>query len=85
MHDEFARDPRFVLMGVSLDDRPSDAAATVKALKLSWMQAFAGPESPVVAAYGATAIPTTLLIGPDGKILATDFEARRRGPQWLRL
>ena len=42
--DQFAKDPRFVMIGVSLDDRPRDAASTVKALKLSWLQGFAGPE-----------------------------------------
>ncbi len=68
----FARDSRFVLIGVNLDDRPRDAAPSVKALKLSWLQGFAGPDSPVVSAYGATAIPATFLIGPDGKILARD-------------
>ena len=45
----------------------------MKLLKLSWCQGLIGPESPVVSAYGATAIPATFLIGPDGKILAKDL------------
>jgi peroxiredoxin/protocatechuate 3,4-dioxygenase beta subunit len=74
---QFAKDSRFVVIGVSLDDRPRDAAATVKALELSWPQGIAGPDSPVVAAYGATAIPATFLIGPDGKIIARDLRGQQ--------
>jgi hypothetical protein len=66
-----------VLVGVSLDDRPRDAAFSVKALKLSWLQGYAGPESPVVSAYGATAIPAIYLISPDGKILARDLRGEK--------
>ncbi len=71
--EEFAKGSRFVVIGVCLDDGPRDAARLVKSLKLSWLQGIAGPESPVVSAYGATAIPATFLIGPDGKILAKDL------------
>jgi len=71
--DQFAKDPRFVIVGISLDDRRGDALSSVKALRLSWPQGLAGPESPVVSAYGATAIPATFLISPDGKILARDL------------
>ena len=49
----------------------------MKALKLSWRQGFAGPDSPVVSAYGATAIPATFLIGPDGNILAKDLRGEK--------
>ncbi|HEV3166092.1 MAG TPA: hypothetical protein VGZ22_18860, partial [Isosphaeraceae bacterium] len=77
VHDEFSKDRRFALIGVSLDDRPSDAEYSVKALKFSWLQGFAGPDSPVVSAYGATAIPATFLIGPDGKILARDLRGEK--------
>ena len=49
----------------------------VKALNLSWRQGLAGPDSPVVAAYGATAIPATFLIGPDGNILARDLRGEK--------
>jgi peroxiredoxin/protocatechuate 3,4-dioxygenase beta subunit len=77
VQDEFSKDPRFALVGVSVDERPSDATATVKAMKLSWLQAFVGPESPVVTAYDATSIPATFLIGPDGKILATELRGEK--------
>ncbi len=77
VHDEFSKDSRFVIIGVSVDDRASVVAATVKAMKLSWLQGFAGPDSQAVSDYGATAIPATLLIGADGKILATELRGER--------
>ena len=77
IQDRYAKDPRFVVIGLSLDDQPGPAASSVKALKLSWRQGFAGPDSPVVSAYGATAIPATFLIGPDGNILAKDLRGEK--------
>ena len=77
IQDQYATDPRFVVIGLSLDDQPGPAASSVKALKLSWRQGFAGPDSPVVSAYGATAIPATFLIGPDGNILAKDLRGEK--------
>ena len=77
IQDQYAKDPRFVLIGLSLDDQPGAAASSANALKLSWRQGFAGPDSPVVAAYGATAIPATFLIGLDGNILAKDLRGEK--------
>ena len=77
IRDRHADDPRFILIGVSLDDQAASAARMVKALNLSWRQGLAGPDSPVVAAYGATAIPATFLIGPDGTILARDLRGEK--------
>jgi peroxiredoxin len=77
IQDQYAKDPRFVVIGLSLDDQPGPAASSVKALKLSWRQGFVGPDSPVVSAYGATAIPATFLIGPDGNILARDLRGEK--------
>ena len=73
VHKAFGGDPRFVMVSLSLDERPEDAKSFVKSKNLNWHQAVVGPESPVATAYGATAIPATFLIGPDGKILATDL------------
>jgi peroxiredoxin len=77
IQDQFGKDSRFVLVGVSLDERLRDAVLQANALKLSWQQGFAGPDAPVVSAYGATAIPATFLISPDGKILARDLRGEK--------
>jgi hypothetical protein len=59
------------------DDHPGVATSSVNALKLSWRQAFAGPDLPVVSTCGSTAIPTTYVIGPDNKILARDLRGEK--------
>src|SRR5262249_18346084 len=71
-HEAFGKDPRFAIVSLSLDEKPDDAAFFVAAEQIPWLQGFVGADSPVVAAYGATAIPATFLIGPDGKVLAKD-------------
>ncbi|WP_435016739.1 carboxypeptidase regulatory-like domain-containing protein [Tundrisphaera sp. TA3] len=73
VHQEFSADGRFAVIGINVDERASDVAAMVKSMKLAWPQGLAGPDSPVSAEYGATAIPATFLIGPDGRIIAKDL------------
>ncbi len=77
VHKAFGAEPRFVMASLSLDERPEDALSFVKSKNLNWHQCIIGPESPVATAYGATAIPATFLIGPDGKILATDLRGEK--------
>ena len=45
--------------------------------QLSGVNAWSGPAdgSEIVKAYGAEAIPTLLLIGPDGKVLVATHDA----------
>ena len=80
IHAEFAADPRFRVVSLSLDENEADLRRYATADKLDWPQALVGPESPIVAAYGATAIPATFLVGPDGRIIARDLrgDALRR-------
>jgi len=77
LNDTFAADPRFAMLSLSLDERPAELRALVKSEKISWPQAFIGPDSSVAAAYDATAIPATFLIGPDGRILAKDLRGEK--------
>ncbi len=65
------------MASLSLDERPEDALSFVKSKNLNWHQAVLGAESPIATAYGATAIPATFLIGPEGKILATDLRGEK--------
>ena len=73
VHKTFGDDPRLAMVSLSLDETPSDAATFVKSRKLKWHQAHIGPDSSIVTDYDATAIPATFLVGPDGKIVATDL------------
>jgi peroxiredoxin len=70
IHEAHARNPRFAVVALNLDEYPAGAAQLVKSMKLPGIQGFVGPDSPVVTAYGAHTVPATFLIGPDGKILA---------------
>jgi peroxiredoxin len=75
-HKAFGADTRLDMVSLSLDEKPADAASFVKSQKLHWRQAHIGPDSPVATDYGATAIPATFLIGPDGRILAKDLRGQ---------
>jgi len=66
-------DGKFEMIGLSLDDKLEDTQSFMKSEKLNYPQAWVGVDSDVVRAYGATAIPATFLIGPDGRIVARDL------------
>ncbi len=75
IHDAFAGDDDFVLIGISLDTDERALRRFIKDQKIVWPQVF-GPKSGAEKAsrdYGAFAIPATFLIGPDGKIKATNL------------
>ena len=73
VHETYRNDHAFAIVSLSLDETTDVLARFVKHHKLPWLQAIIGPESPVVTAFGATAIPATFLIGPDGRIIARDL------------
>jgi thiol-disulfide isomerase/thioredoxin len=77
VHKAFGADPRFTTISLSLDEKPAEAAAVVKSEGWTWRQGHVGPESAAVVLYGATSIPATFLIDPDGKILATDLRGEQ--------
>ena len=62
------------ILSFSLDKRPEDVAAFRKAKQpMPWKHAFLpGMKAhPVAEAYGAASIPQYVLVGPDGRILAS--------------
>ncbi len=77
IHKAHGADRRFAVVSLSLDDKPADATTVIKAQEYGWTQGHVGPDSPVVAAYGATAIPATFLIGPDGRIVAAGLQGEK--------
>jgi thiol-disulfide isomerase/thioredoxin len=68
LHDQYANDPRLVIVGISVDDRADEPTQFLRTRKLPWRQAFAGAS--VWNTLSLRAIPSVWLIGPDGKILA---------------
>jgi thiol-disulfide isomerase/thioredoxin len=71
--DRFGTDPRFVSIHVAEDDAREAAQRYVAAEVLRGIEAWSGPAeaSEAAKAYGATAVPTMVLISPDGKVLLT--------------
>jgi len=70
---DYGRNEHFAMVSLSLDEKEADVRRYMKLAKIDWPQACVGVDSDAVRAYGATAIPATFLIGPDGKILARDL------------
>ena len=73
--ESFGSDERFVMIGLSLDKSPDPAREYASKEGLGWIQGYLGDWSAtdVPASYGVTAIPAILLIGPDGRIVATNL------------
>ncbi|MFH1370609.1 MAG: SMP-30/gluconolactonase/LRE family protein [Planctomycetota bacterium] len=73
--DEYGKDERFVMIGLSLDRDPNPAKKSVASKQMNWPQAFIGDlsKSDVAKEYGVQGIPATFLIDPDGKILSKDL------------
>lgn len=68
----------FEIFSVSLDERKEDWTRAVKKDKITWLQVIdnGGWEAPTPRNWGVEAIPTTFLIGRDGKLLAMDLEGK---------
>ncbi|MDB5290052.1 MAG: polymerase sigma factor, sigma-70 family, partial [Phycisphaerales bacterium] len=79
IHAKYGNDPRFVILGISVDDRAQEPAQFLGHRKLPWPQAFGGRTGTSSAwrAFGIGAIPSIWLIGPDGKILAKELEPEK--------
>ena len=75
--ESYRNDHQFAIVSLSLDEKADILARFVKDHKLPWLQGLVGPQSPVVTTYGATAIPATFLIGPDGRIITRDLRGKR--------
>jgi peroxiredoxin/uncharacterized GH25 family protein len=74
----FKDDPRFAMIGLSLDPKESAPRDYAKKNELGWVQGFLGEwsKTDLPKQYGVEGIPAIFLIGPDGKIVSTGL----RGP-----
>ena len=65
----------FTILGVSLDDDKADWLEAIQQDKLNWLQIsdLKKWESTVVGTYQIQGIPFNVLLGPTGKIIATDL------------
>jgi thiol-disulfide isomerase/thioredoxin len=78
-HEAFRNDVRVVMIGLNLDDDVKAAQERVEAEGLGWVQGFLGGKAreDILAAYGVWTIPRTLLIDPDGKVIAPGLRGER--------
>ena len=61
----------FDIVGISCDRNPIDLEKFVKEKSIPWAIVFGdGKPSPTVSYYGIMAIPTTILVGKDGKVVS---------------
>jgi len=73
--DAFKGDPRFAMVGMSLDPDAAAPRNYAKKNDIGWTQCFLGEwsKTDVPATFGVEGIPAIFLIGPDGKIIGRDL------------
>ena len=73
--ETFKDDPRFAMIGLSLDPEAAAPRNYTKKNEIGWTQGFLGEwsKSDVPDRFGVQGIPAIFLIGPDGKIIAKDL------------
>ena len=77
--DAYGKDPRFAMISLSLDKEASAPKRFVRSHDITWTQGSLGDWSSdkVTPTYGVHGIPAIFLIGPDGKILATQLRGEK--------
>ena len=65
----------FEVIGVSFDDKKNAWSAAIKQLGMDWIQIsdLKGWQSAAAEAYGVDAIPSNVLLDPEGRIVASDL------------
>ena len=74
-YDAFGKNPRFVMISLSLDPKASAPKKFALDKDIQWLQGFLGDWSKdtVTRDYAVFGIPSIFLIGPDGKIIAQNL------------
>ncbi|TAF43292.1 MAG: AhpC/TSA family protein [Sphingobacteriales bacterium] len=72
------KNKNFIVFGVSLDDDKDKWVNAIEDDQLTWTQVsdFKGFESPIALTYNVDAIPFSILINPEGKIIAKNLRGR---------
>jgi hypothetical protein len=76
IHDRFGQDGRFVMLGLNLGNDPAEVERILEANGITWPQAVLRDRGydPIVLDYNARPPYPTILIGPDGKLIAKDLK-----------
>ncbi len=86
VNQKFGKDPRFAILSLTFEADTAETRKSIADKGEPWTQAIVGPLSnPIASAYGIDDenVSTTILIGPDGKVIATGpLEGEtRQGPR----
>ena len=81
VYETYGKDPRFAMLGLSLDPAVEAPKGYAKTEGVTWPQAFLGDWSKATlpARYGVEGIPAIFLVDPAGKIVATDLRGAEIG------
>lgn len=60
------------LLGISIDNEDEIVLDFLSKREMPWIQLRADPQGPLCNDYGIFAVPTMIVVGPDGKVLATN-------------
>lgn len=73
--EAFQHNERFVMIGLNLDRDPQTAARYAQRNTMSWPQGHLGDwfETLLPSEYGVRSLPAAVLVGPDGKIVASNL------------
>src|SRR5262249_30420565 len=75
----FKDDPRFAMIGLSLDPEANEPREYAKKNELGWIHGFLGEwsKTQIPNTFGVEGIPSIFLIGPDGNIVATGLRGEK--------
>jgi thiol-disulfide isomerase/thioredoxin len=78
LYNEYGKDPRFVMVSLSLDKDMDKQEACVKENGMKWVQGILGDWSRdrISLKYGVRSIPSMFLLGPDGRIIEMSASGR---------
>lgn len=79
VHEDFGGDPEFKLVGLSLDAAQATPRSYAKKHGLKWVNGHLGSwiKQEVTKKFRIYELPQTLLVGPDGKIIAQNLRGDR--------
>ncbi len=76
LHEKYAGDPRFMILGLSIEKSVERIADAVSHNSLPWQQMVATGKSPM-GVYAFSSIPQLMLIAPDGTIISRNVPTHR--------
>ena len=71
LYEQFG-DRGFEIVGVNLDQQPTDVTNFGKKHRIAWPNIFqpGGLDAPLAQQYGLNSVPTIFLVGKDGKVIS---------------